>query len=107
TASYQLPAVAIGADQVRLWATVRYPATSAGDGAPVADGRLPIALFLHGNHGIFRAPDGEDVCEDIRASTPGTVETPNHEGYDYILDNLAKGGTIAVSINANDLNCKN
>ncbi len=100
---YQLPAIPIGSDNVRLWATVRYPAVAAGKDAALipAPKRLPLVAFLHGNHGIFRE-GGEDVC----SAPSGTPEVPNHAGYDFALESLARGGFIAISINANDLNCK-
>jgi hypothetical protein len=99
---YKLPAISIGGDTARMWATVRYPALADGNNAAMIPSptRLPLVVFLHGNHGVFRK-DGDDFCAD----PGGATETPNHEGYDYVLDSLAKGGFIAISINANDLNC--
>lgn len=100
---YELPAVTIDLDDsARLWATVRYPATSDGLDADLSPGpaRFPLVIVLHGNHGIFRQGN-QDVC----SAPAGTPETPNHEGYNYVLESLARGGFIAVSINANDLNC--
>jgi len=100
---YSLPAVTIGVDSVRLWATVRYPAVADGTNAALIDGnqRLPLVVFLHGNHGIWRDQNNIDHCGFVS----GATETPNHEGYNYILDDLARAGFVAVSINANDLNC--
>jgi dienelactone hydrolase len=83
-----------------VWATVRYPGTAAGANAPVAAGAFPLVVYLHGNHGIW-VSGGNHVCSPATA-TP----VPNHEGYNYVLDRLASLGFIAVSINANDLNCK-
>ncbi|HEX5716128.1 MAG TPA: hypothetical protein VF179_08215 [Thermoanaerobaculia bacterium] len=105
---YQLPPVTLGVDSVRLWATVRYPAAADGVNtalSPSPPSRFPLVVFLHGNHGIFRV-DGEDVCPGDGGPPPGASEVLNHEGYDYVLDSLARGGFIAISINANDLNCK-
>jgi dienelactone hydrolase len=97
--------VRINNDNVRLWATVRYPATVAGRGTAVAAavrGKLPLLMFLHGNHGIYRV-SGEDNC----SAGLGGTEVPNHLGYDYMLDDAARAGFLAISISANDLNCKN
>lgn len=101
---YELPEVPIDTDDAaRLWATVRYPALSDGTDSEIASGpsRFPLVMVLHGNHGIFR-DGGEDVCG---GAAPGSPEVANHEGYDYVLESLARAGIIAVSINANDLNC--
>jgi hypothetical protein len=102
--NYQTAAVPVMGDSARLWATVRYPAVAAGENADLIPGadRLPLVLFLHGNHGIFRLGE-DDVCDEVPAGTP---EVPNHEGYSYVLESLARAGFIAVSVNANDLNCK-
>lgn len=83
-----------------VWASVRYPGTSAGPDAPIAAGVFPLVAYLHGNHGIFIS-GGNHVCSP---TTPTPV--PNHDGYNYVLDRLASRGFIAISINANDLNCK-
>lgn len=101
-ADYLAPStVTIGSDTVRLMGTVRYPLDTTGK--MPAPGKHPLVLFLHGNHGTVRinTPSGpQDVCG-------GTgIEAPSWLGYDYALDALASRGYIAVSINANDLNCK-
>ncbi|MGZ8911096.1 MAG: hypothetical protein ACXW09_14070 [Methylococcaceae bacterium] len=105
-ADYSLPAVNIGGVNVRLWATVRYPSDKGSNNkdAPLAKSpnKFPLVLFLHGNHGVSRIAQG-DVCP-FDGHNP---EVQNHAGYNYILESLAKGGFIAVSINANDLNCLN
>lgn len=55
---------------------------------------------MHGNHGTHRPSSGDDVCGGA-----GLPEAPSFRGYDFLLDALARHGYIAVSINANDLNC--
>jgi hypothetical protein len=84
-----------------VWATVRYPGATPGPNAPIAPGstKFPLVVYLHGNHGTVIS-GGYHVCGG--SGTP----VPNHEGYNYTLERLASWGFIAVSINANDLNCK-
>ncbi|CAI4033332.1 exported protein of unknown function [Nitrospira tepida] len=84
-----------------VWATVRYPGAAAGPDAAIAPGttKFPLVLYLHGNHGTVISGSSH-VCG---GSGP---PVPNHDGYNYVLDRLASLGFIAVSINANDLNCK-
>lgn len=93
---YLLPAVPILNDSARLWATVRYPL-----GRPTGE-RWPLVIFLHGAHGTRRPATGDDLC----TKDTSLPEVPNHLGFDYLLDNLAAAGYLAVSINANDLNCQ-
>ncbi len=61
---YSLPAIPIGADSVRLFATVRYPADAPGARVALAKGGrpFPLVVFLHGNHGIVRV-GSDDFCD--------------------------------------------
>jgi hypothetical protein len=92
--------------------------------------RLPLVVFLHGNHGtcgtFFCAaaicgrpiplPDGPRIDDRIDYTTTGTcpragegtppaetdyVVSPSHEGYAYLAEQLASRGYLVVSINAN------
>jgi len=111
TTSYNLPnTITITATElgmtttdtnVHLWAVVFYPGTSPGANRPVAPGHHPLIIYLHGNHGIWIDSMGNHIC-----GPPTGNPVLNHEGYNYILERLASHGFIAVSINANDLNCK-
>ena len=96
----------------RVFGSVRYPANGDGVGQPfnerLADtGRVPIIFLVHGRHGAFRDPDepidpvtGE---ENHRCGNPGGwVEVPNHEGYVYFQEQLARMGFVVVSVNMND-----
>lgn len=95
-------------DPVTLaWARITYPAAVAGNGTPLAaGGPFPVALFLHGRHercdndgagSMLVAPmDIEDQC-------PQSQRIPSHEGYNYIMDELASQGVFCISINAYDI----
>ncbi|MFP2927086.1 hypothetical protein ACLESO_18170 [Pyxidicoccus sp. 3LG] len=83
------------ASNVDLRAVVRYPATVAGVGTPVAAGTHPVFIMQHGNHRIcYNAGQNHATC---------TNRVPNHMGYMRLLDNLASHGIIAISIDAYDL----
>jgi hypothetical protein len=76
---------------------------------PDADGRYPLVIFLHGNHGTcgrFDSGLGVRIDDSIDYTFTGTcpsgyVVTPNHRGYDYMAADLANHGYVVVSINAN------
>ncbi|TXN19209.1 hypothetical protein FV220_25210, partial [Methylobacterium sp. WL19] len=88
--------------KVDLWAEVYRPTT-------LSDGPLPVAVFLHGNHGTCGTFDKElQVRVDYGSSytqtgkcEAGEVVVPNHLGYEYLAKELASWGYIVVSINAN------
>src|SRR5262249_9598884 len=48
----------------------------------------------------------DDCAPDPPICPPGTVQTPNHRGYDYIAEQLASWGYVVASINANAINCR-
>jgi hypothetical protein len=79
---------------VDLRAVVRYPATAAGAGTPVAPGAHPIFIIQHGNHKICEVVAPHSTCPD---------RTLNHMGYMRLLEIFASHGIIAVSIDAYDL----
>jgi hypothetical protein len=100
---------------------------------PISDddqGRLPLVVFLHGNHGTcgtffcsvancgrpIPLPNGPRIDDRIDYTTTGTcpragegtppaetdyVVSPSHEGYGYLAEQLASRGYLVVSINAN------
>lgn len=104
SAEYKLPA-SIDADVLantytEVWAKMFYP----GDIAET--GKLPLVVMLHGNHatcGIGSNPRRDSSCEYTQSGTcpTGYVPVPNHEGYNYLAENLASWGMMVVSINAN------
>ncbi|MGI8838136.1 MAG: hypothetical protein ACR2H4_16080 [Pyrinomonadaceae bacterium] len=91
---------------VDLRAVVRYPATAAGVGTPVAAGTHPIFIIEHGNHsscntaGFDCNPPGGPY-DTVHTGCPDREQ--NHMGYIGLLDRLASRGIIAVSIDAYDL----
>jgi hypothetical protein len=86
---------------VDVRAVVRYPATTAGAGSPVAGlpflAQYPLVVVLHGNHSTCSNP-----CSGSHSCAPAE-RVPNHRGYDYLLDILASWGFIAVSIDGFDV----
>ena len=82
---------------VDVRAVVRYPATAPGVGTPIAAGRFPLVIFLHGNHATC-------PCSCSHACAPAD-RIPNHLGYNYMLDTLASRGFVAISIDGFDVTC--
>jgi hypothetical protein len=82
---------------VDVRAVVRYPAKASGAGQPVAGGKHPLVVFLHGNHATC-------PCSCSHTCAPAS-RIPNHLGYNYLLDVLASWGFIAVSIDGFDVTC--
>jgi len=106
-----------------IWARVWRPQTGGSQ-------RLPLVVFLHGNHATCGAffcsasicgsliplPNGPRIDDRIDYTTTGTcplqgqgnppaefdyVVVPSHEGYAYLAEQLASRGFLVVSINAN------
>jgi len=88
---------------VDLRAVVRYPATAAGPGTPVATGAHPIFVIEHGNHSSCNTPGFDNTPSYDALHTGCPNRTQNHMGYMGLLDRLASNGIIAVSIDAYDL----
>ncbi len=99
---YRFPA-AIDADVLpdrptEIWAKVFWPRD--------ADLNAPLIVMLHGNHstcGFGTRPrhDNNDEYTDTGKCPEGYVVVPNHEGYNYLAENLASWGYWVVSINTN------
>jgi hypothetical protein len=82
---------------VDVRAVVRHPARSSGDNTPIARGRFPLVVFLHGNHATC-------PCSCSHTCAPAD-RIPSHIGYNYLLDILASQGFIAVSVDGFDVTC--
>lgn len=69
-------------------------------------GPFPLVIYLHGNHGTCSFAGAELVGYPC-PTTPLTGPVPNYRGYDYLGENIASHGYIAVSIDANAVNTYN
>jgi len=86
---------------IDVWAKVYMPSGFKG--------KLPLIVFLHGNHATCGTFDGFGPArrdDKIDYTLTGTcpdryVVIPNHLGYEYLARPLASWGFIVVSINAN------
>lgn len=86
---------------IEHWGIVFAPERAANNTA-----KLPLLVFLHGNHGTCgqgTAPRQDNSCEYTESGTceQGYIPSPSHRGYDYVAQDLANRGFIVVSINAN------
>lgn len=88
---------------VDLRAVVRYPATVAGVGTPVAPGAHPVFIIEHGNHRSCNVDGYDGVAAYNLVHTGCPNRTQSHMGYMGLLDRLASHGIIAISIDAYDL----
>jgi hypothetical protein len=84
-----------------IWGTVFYP-------SDLSRGPYPLVILLHGNAAICRLPNTRTTAGSLipPACPAGTVQIPNHAGYDYIAGHLASHGYIVASINANSINVR-
>lgn len=103
-AEYRFPAVTdpdILSDRMtEMWAKIFYPKNIT------QLDKAPLIVMLHGNHatcGKGSNPRRDTSCEYTYSGVcpAGYVTVPNHEGYNYLAENLASWGYWVVSINAN------
>jgi outer membrane protein OmpA-like peptidoglycan-associated protein len=94
----------------KVFGRVFYPAETNGKGKPfnkklAAKGPVPIVILAHGNHGIFSDPANraKEKCTNVGGKM---IPIPNHLGYVYFQEMLAKMGIISVSVNCNETNCQ-
>ena len=85
---------------IEYWAVVWSPVGAA------EEARLPLEVFLHGNHatcGTGSNPRIDSNSQYTMTGTcpPGFIPVPQHRGYDYIAERLASHGHVVVSLNAN------
>jgi hypothetical protein len=93
--------------KVPLEGTVFYPATTAGTKTPFATApgcRAPMVVIAHGNHALFSDPADRTVeeCGD----PGGFLPISNHKGYDYLQEQLARMGVVAISVDCGPTNCR-
>jgi outer membrane protein OmpA-like peptidoglycan-associated protein len=92
---------------VPLRGTVFYPATTNGSGTPFATtlkGRAPMVVMAHGNHGLFHPPAKRTT--EVCGNPGGFLPILNHTGYDYLQEQLARMGVVAISVDCAPTNCK-
>ncbi|PJE94183.1 hypothetical protein CUT44_28240 [Streptomyces carminius] len=97
TGEYELPPVPLpGFDTpVEMRAVVVAPTG--------AEGRRPLALFLHGRHGTCYT-DGEEWPTGEWPCPSGAKPVPSHRGYLKDQELLASQGYVTVSVSANGIN---
>nr|WP_042182523.1 hypothetical protein [Kibdelosporangium sp. MJ126-NF4]CEL15038.1 putative secreted protein [Kibdelosporangium sp. MJ126-NF4]CTQ93366.1 putative secreted protein [Kibdelosporangium sp. MJ126-NF4] len=75
--------------------------------APVgAPGKRPLALFLHGRHGVCYDPTNPDNGPFVWPCPAGTKSIPSYRGYLQAQQLLASQGYVTVSISANGINAQ-
>lgn len=84
------------ADATRFRTRVKYqlvfPARRTDGTRPVGNGRLPLAVLLHGNHRAFKRVGGV------------LVEVDSYKGYRYLQEELAAQGIASISVDTNMAN---
>jgi hypothetical protein len=111
---YVVPDAGAGTFQVRVRMRVTYPSVPGKSAELALKGKLPIAVLVHGNHGVWGAatlggktgttrtfptpwgPKTYDVYEVI-----GGGLRPSFEGYAYLQDELARQGIVSISVDCN------
>jgi predicted dienelactone hydrolase len=103
SAEYKIPASidpdVLGDRMTEVWGKIFLPQDQAMN-------QMPLVVMLHGNHstcGTSSQPRLDTSCQYTYSGTcpDGYVTVPNHEGYNYIAENLASWGFVVASINAN------
>lgn len=82
-----------------LWASIHRPKV-------LPQGKLPLVIFMHGNHPTCGLGGDRHVDVGIGYTKRGSCAAgfrvvPNHRGYDYLAERLVSWGYVVVSINAN------
>lgn len=104
SSEYQLPLETdprvTTAQQVQYWARLYRP-------EPLTPGkRHPLVVFIHGRHppcGTGSNPRIDDQGFVGGACPAGYTEVPNHAGYGYLAEELARRGILSLSVNWNRL----
>jgi peptidoglycan hydrolase-like protein with peptidoglycan-binding domain/subtilisin family serine protease len=87
-----------------------YPATSEGSSTDfdTSTGRtVPIVFIAHGNHATAHDPANrsQEFCLGAPGTPAGAIPIPNHLGYVYLQEQLARLGIASVSVDCNETNC--
>ena len=86
-----------------------YPATADGASKPFDEKvakQVPIVFIAHGNHNIAYDLKDRRIEDDFLAPfdplPPGEAWVPNHRGYVYFQQQLARMGIASVSVDSNE-----
>ena len=108
TSTYSGNSFTFAGQTLSVRGTIFYPAQSDGENVEfhkrlADDGAVPLVLFQHGNHGVYRDPDDHllESCNQLS----GYEEIPNHRGYEYFQHKLARMGIASLGVYTNETNC--
>jgi hypothetical protein len=92
-----------------------HPAVPEEPGKIAGEGPLPVAVIVHGQHESWKQAGlkktgrrvaipggGGATAEEIEFT--GLTDVPNHDGYDYLQEELAAAGIVSVSVDTNYAN---
>ena len=73
---------------------------------PEAEGRWPLLVLLHGQHGTCAMGEQEALLavDDCGDSQGVNTPYPNHLGYAYLAEHLASHGYVVASVLAHEVN---
>lgn len=93
-----------GFSSTLAWAKIMYPSTlENARGAPLANSssKFPVVVFLHGHTSQNCLVNGQSVPY---AGCPPANRARHHEGFQYVMEQLASRGIVSVSVSAVEIN---
>lgn len=91
--------VYVEGEAIQLRAIIRQPKV-------ISPGGHPLALLVHGTHGLFRTVEGPDRCPDPGGSQPqGSRRVTSGPGLIWLAERLAERGMVAVIVDASPMGC--
>lgn len=95
---------------LKIRGTAFYPSKSDGTAQDFNNGvvsKAPVVFLAHGNHPTVHDPADrtQEFCQGDPSAPPGALAIPNHQGYQYFQEQLARIGLISVSVDCNETNC--
>jgi len=91
------PEIGSGFNSTLAWAKIMYPSTL--EMVDSSSTPFPVVVFIHGNttnHCL--------IIDTPYTDCPIDQRTPHHEGFEYIMEQLASRGIVAVSVSAIEIN---